>query len=83
MHNIVSNLKLGSGIMPFAKLKEAGVNIALGTDGTSSNDSQNIMEVMKVAALIHKATQPNYKKWPTSSQILDAATRGGAQSVHH
>lgn len=81
VHNIVSNLKLGSGIMPFAKLKEAGVNIALGTDGTSSNDSQNIMEVMKVAALIHKATQPNYKKWPTSSQILNAATRGGAQSV--
>lgn len=56
VHNIVSNMKLGSGIMPFAKMRDAGVHICLGTDGSSSNDSQNIMEVMKTAALIHKVT---------------------------
>lgn len=81
VHNIVSNMKLGSGIMPFTKMKAAGVHLALGTDGTSSNDSQNIMEVMKTAALIHKVTQPDYHKWPTSSDILDMATHGGARSV--
>lgn len=81
VHNIVSNLKLGSGIMPYSKMKKAGVHIALGTDGTSSNDSQNIMEVMKTAALIHKVTQPDYEQWPTSGEILDMATKGGARSL--
>ncbi len=80
-HNIVSNLKLGSGIMPYSKMVDAGVNICLGTDGSSSNDSQNMFEVMKTTALIHKVTQPNYEKWPTSSQVLNMATKGGARSV--
>lgn len=81
VHNIVSNLDLGSGIMPFAKLKKAGAHIALGTDGASSNDSQSIMEVMKTAALIHNVTQPDYTLWPTSNDILECATKGGARSV--
>lgn len=81
VHNIVSNMKLGSGIMPFAKMRDAGVHICLGTDGSSSNDSQNIMEVMKTAALIHKVTQPDYTKWPTASQIIDCAVKGGARSI--
>lgn len=81
VHNIVSNLKLGSGIMPYRKMLDNNVHIALGTDGMSSNDSQNIMEVMKTAALIHKVTQPDYNKWPTSAEIIDMATKGGARSL--
>jgi len=81
VHNLVSNLKLGSGIMPYAKMKAAGVHLAIGTDGTSSNDSQNLMEVMKTAALVHKVTQPDYTKWPTSGEILEMATHGGARSL--
>lgn len=81
VHNIVSNLKLGSGIMPYSKMMDAGVHLCFGTDGTSSNDSQNILEVMKTAALIHKVTQPNYHKWPNSSQILNIAVKGGARSL--
>ncbi len=80
-HNTVSNLKLGSGIMPYAKMLEKGVKICLGTDGSSSNDSQNMLEVMKTTALLHKVTQPNYEKWPTSSEIINMATKGGARSV--
>lgn len=81
VHNIVSNLKLGSGIMPYSKMTDAGVHICLGTDGMSSNDSQNILEVMKTTALIHKVTQPDYKKWPTASQVIDNAVKGGARSL--
>ena len=81
VHNVVSNLKLGSGIMPYSKMTEAGVHICLGTDGTSSNDSQSILEVMKTTALIHKVTQQDYTKWPTASQILNNAVREGARSV--
>lgn len=81
VHNIVSNLKLSSGIMPYRKLLRAGVNVTLGTDGTSTNDSQNIMEVMKTAALIHKVTQPDYTQGPSSREILSLSTTNAAKSV--
>lgn len=81
VHNPISNLKLGSGIMPYAKIKEAGINIALGTDGMSSNDNQSIFEVMKISALLHKVTSPDYSKWPDAHDIYKAATFGGAKST--
>ncbi len=81
VHNPVSNLKLGSGIMPLLKLQEAGINICLGTDGMSSNDTYNMFEVMKETALLHKITQPDYKKWPTSDMVLTMATKNAARSL--
>ena len=81
VHNPISNLKLGSGIMPLLKLQEAGVNICLGTDGMSSNDTYNMFEVMKEAALLHKVTHPDYKKWPTSDCVLAMATQNAARSL--
>lgn len=80
-HNPASNLKLGSGIMPLRKLLEAGVNVALGSDGMSSNDSQSIFESMKLTALLHKITHPDYRQWPTSEQVLSTAIQGGARST--
>lgn len=81
VHNPASNLKLGSGIMPYAKIKEAGINLALGSDGMSSNDNQSIFEAMKLCALLHKVTTPDYSKWPEASDVLKAATLGGAKST--
>lgn len=81
VHNPASNLKLGSGIMPYAKIKEAGINLALGTDGMSSNDSQSIFEAMKLCGLLHKVTTPDYSKWPDAGDIFTAATYGGAKST--
>ena len=80
VHNPVSNLKLGSGIMPFRKLVDSGVNIAIGSDGMSSNDTQNIFEGMKFAALLHKINDPDYHKWPSSKEVFKMATLGGAKS---
>ncbi len=80
-HNPVSNLKLGSGIMPFRKLWDAGVNIVLGTDGVSSNDGQSILEGMKFEALLHKVTHPDYHKWPTADEVLKTATANAARSL--
>ncbi len=51
-HNIKSNLKLASGIMPISKMSR--INIALGTDGAASNNKQNLFSEMNTAALIHK-----------------------------
>jgi len=80
-HNPISNLKLGSGIMPLRKLLNAGVNVTLGTDGTSSNDSQNMFEVMKFTALLHKVTNPKYQEWPSSDEVLKMATHNAAFST--
>jgi 5-methylthioadenosine/S-adenosylhomocysteine deaminase len=80
-HNPISNQKLGAGIAPFRKLLDAGVNVALGTDGTSSNDSARMLDVMHVAAILHRVASPAYSKWPTAGEILRAATIGGARSA--
>ncbi|MPM17065.1 5-methylthioadenosine/S-adenosylhomocysteine deaminase [bioreactor metagenome] len=53
IHNPVSNLKLGSGVAPVPALMKAGVNVALGTDGVSSNNSHDMFEDLKVAAILH------------------------------
>jgi cytosine/adenosine deaminase-related metal-dependent hydrolase len=80
-HNPISNQKLGAGIAPFRKLLDAGVNVALGSDGISSNDTSRMLDVMHVAGLLHKVTSPDYTKWPTASEILRAATIAGARSA--
>ena len=53
VHNPVSNLKLGSGIAPVPAMKGAGVRVALGTDGVSSNNNLDMFEEMKFAAILH------------------------------
>jgi 5-methylthioadenosine/S-adenosylhomocysteine deaminase len=60
---------------------DAGVNVALGTDGICSNDTARMLDVMHVAAILHKVTSPNYKLWPTADEVLRAATIGGARSA--
>lgn len=53
IHNPTSNLKLGSGVAPIPAMKKAGVNVGLGTDGVSSNNSTDLFAEMKLAAILH------------------------------
>ncbi|RDD54178.1 MAG: amidohydrolase [Candidatus Korarchaeota archaeon NZ13-K] len=72
-HNPVSNLKLSSGISPVPELLERGIKVALGTDGAASNNTLDMFETMKIAALIHKVRRMD----PTVMQaqlVLDMAT---------
>ncbi|CAM3704066.1 amidohydrolase family protein [Occultella aeris] len=80
-HNAISNLKLGSGIAPWRAYLDAGVTLGLGTDGWSSSDTPRLHEVMKVAALLHKVTEPDHRRWPTVDEVLRAATIGGARTA--
>ncbi|MBE6600181.1 MAG: amidohydrolase [Ruminococcaceae bacterium] len=78
-HNPVSNLKLGSGIMPVRKLIDGGVNVALGTDGASSNNRLDLLREMQLAALLHKGAQED----PTvtnAREMLKIATENGAMA---
>ena len=52
VHNPASNLKLGSGVAKVPSMRKLGVNVALGTDGVSSNNSTDLFEDMKLAALL-------------------------------
>ncbi|MGO4837358.1 amidohydrolase family protein, partial [Rhizobiaceae sp. 2RAB30] len=80
-HNAIANQKLGAGVAPIRRLMDAGVTLALGTDGVSSNDTARIFDVMRVAARLHSATGPNYEQWLSAAEILQAATLGGARSA--
>jgi len=76
----VSNAYLGSGVAPIAALRRRGVPLALGTDGPASNNSQDLFETMKLAALLAKATGLDPGAL-TAQDVLRMATRGGAQAA--
>ncbi|MEG1538020.1 MAG: amidohydrolase family protein, partial [Clostridiales bacterium] len=72
-----SNLKLASGICPAAKLLQAGVNLALGTDSVASNNNLNMLEEIKTYALLHKGISGD-PTLITPGEALYAATKAGA-----
>src|SRR5437868_7261202 len=75
-----SNLKLASGFAPIAKLAQAGVNIALGTDGAASNNRLDMFQEMRTAALLAKAVAGDAQAMPAAA-ALNAATLGGARAL--
>lgn len=80
VHNPVSNLKLGSGVAWIPAMKAAGVPIALGTDGVSSNNNQDMFEEMKFAAVLHNGvTRDPLALLPRD--VLAMATREGAKAL--
>lgn len=80
VHNPLSNLKLGSGLCPVRKLLDAGVNVALGTDGLATSDTADLIEAIRAASLIHKLGTPDYGAWISAAEVFRMATMGGARS---
>lgn len=80
VHNPVSNLKLGSGIAPIAAMKRAGVRIALGTDGVASNNSHDMFEEVKLAALLQSGIT-NDPTALSAREVLRMATADGAEAL--
>ena len=81
IHNPQSNLFLGSGVCPVPILRETGVNIALGTDGSNCGGTQSMFRSLHLGATQHNHGEPEYENWPTAGDALGWATRGGARSV--
>jgi len=79
IHCPFSNLKLVSGFCPVAKLLAAGVNVALGTDGSSSNNSLDMFAEMKLAATLAKGVAEDATAVP-AWQALRMATLNGAKA---
>ena len=79
-HNPVSNMIIASGTAPLPSLLNHGVVVGLGVDGAASNNNQDMFELMKTTALIHKAVSLDPLAI-TAQQVLDMATIEGARSI--
>jgi cytosine/adenosine deaminase-related metal-dependent hydrolase len=82
VHNPLSNLRLGSGIAPILKYRQAGVNVSFGCDGASSNDSQDLLEAIKIGSILHNVTDLDYQHWITPRQSVEMAALGGAKGLN-
>jgi cytosine/adenosine deaminase-related metal-dependent hydrolase len=82
VHNPLSNLRLGSGIAPILKYRQAGVNVTFGCDGASSNDSQDLLEAIKIGSILHNVTDFDYQHWITPRQAVEMASLGGAKGLN-
>jgi 5-methylthioadenosine/S-adenosylhomocysteine deaminase len=79
VHCPKSNLKLGSGIAPVREMLEAGIPVALGTDGAASNDLLDMFEEMRFAVLLPRGVAENPQA-VSAAQVLRMATVHGARA---
>ncbi len=78
--NPASNAKLGNGFAPAVEMQKKGVNLCIGTDGTSSNNTLNMFREMGILSLIHKGIQKDSTAMPAQS-VIAAATVNGAKAL--
>ena len=80
VHNPSSNLVIGSGIQPLIKLVEAGVPVALGSDGLNAGHAV-MFEKARLAALLNRVTEPDSDRWIQAGPVLRLATTNGARAI--
>jgi 5-methylthioadenosine/S-adenosylhomocysteine deaminase len=80
VHNPSSNCKLASGIAPVARMRQAGISLALGTDGAASNNSLDLFQEIRLAGMI-SAVSTGSPVALKAYDILHMATAGGAQAL--
>jgi 5-methylthioadenosine/S-adenosylhomocysteine deaminase len=80
IHCPESNLKLASGFCPVARLADAGVNVALGTDGAASNNDLDMFGEMRTAGLLAKGVAHQPDTLPATA-VLQMATLNGARAL--
>lgn len=79
-HNPVANMILASGVCPVPRLRREGVTVGIGTDGAASNDSNNMLEAVKMAALVQKLHHLDATRM-SASDALRMATIDGARAL--
>ena len=81
VHCPASNMKLASGMAPVQRLREAGVTVALGTDGAASNNDLDVFDEMRDAAMLGKLAADDASAVP-AAVVVEMATRGGADALN-
>ena len=80
VHNRSSNMKLGSGIADIAKMLKQNLNISLGTDSSASNNRLDMMEEMRLAALLIKGSTKSPELF-SANEAIKMATINGAKAL--
>ena len=81
IHNINSNAKLSSGYrFLYNEMRDAGINLCLGTDGCASSNNLDMLEAMKTSALFQKAWRQDPSALPLQ-ELMDMATVNGARAL--
>ncbi len=75
-----TEMKLGIGVAPVTALREAGVTVALGSDGAASNNTYDILESARLLALLEKMRTGNARCLPIG-EALELATAAGARAT--
>jgi 5-methylthioadenosine/S-adenosylhomocysteine deaminase len=81
VHNPESNLKLGAGLAPLARMLRAGVTVALGTDGASTNDNLDMHDAMRLALMLQRLGDPDRSRWPGVADAVTMATASGGRAL--
>lgn len=80
-HNPGSNMRLGSGLADMRRMLASGINVGIGTDGSSSSDNQNMYEAMRMASFVSRVRGADWQNWLTTGEVLHAATEGSARAL--
>ncbi|MGC3985090.1 MAG: amidohydrolase family protein [Pseudorhodoferax sp.] len=80
-HNPWSNLLLGSGVQPVRELLDAGVNVSLGSDGSCSTVTVNMLNVLGSAAAVSKLRGDDHRRWLSAHEALHAGTLAGGRAL--
>jgi len=80
VHCPASNMKLASGMAPVQAMREAGVNVALGTDGAASNNDLDLFDELRDAAMLGKLAADDAAAVPAEAAV-EMATAGGARAL--
>ncbi len=79
VHNPVSNLMLGSGLMPYADYQKRGMAIGIGSDSANTSGRHDIFEGARLAAMLPRLESLDYETWPSNANVLGASVRAGAK----
>jgi guanine deaminase len=83
VHCPYSNLRLGDGIANVPALLHAGVDVALGTDGRGCDETLDMLELLRLTALLHKVHGLPPEQWLTAREALRMSTAAGSRSAGH
>jgi guanine deaminase len=80
-HNPGSNMRLGSGLADMRRMLELKVNVGIGTDGANCADNLNMYEAMRIASMVSKVRGPDWQRWISTEEVVEAATVGSARAL--